>query len=110
MLSWIWVVPGLAAVPVLRTVTVRVPPGAEAGPAFCCASGDPPSLTDMIMSTANGAPEADAGVSPTANWTTHMEPAANTRTAAFCRLGEKELSTTTSRPSQAAPPGRQFAL
>jgi hypothetical protein len=83
-LSWTWVVPELAAVPVLRTVTVQVPLGGEVGPAFCCATnGDPPSLTDMIMSTADGAPEADAGVSPMAKWTTHMEPAANTRTAAF---------------------------
>ena len=65
--SWIRVVPELA-VPVLRTVTVQVPLGGEEGPAFCCAAnGDPPSLTDMIMSTADDAPEADTGVSPTAN-------------------------------------------
>ena len=79
-------VPELAAVPVLRTVTVQVPLGGEVGPAFCCATnGDPPSLTDMIMSTADDVPEADAGVSPTANCTAHMAICSNTRTAAFVR-------------------------
>ncbi len=77
------VVPELAEVPVFRTLTVQVPLGAEAVDASLWAThGDPPSLTDMIMSTADEAPDAGAGVSPTANWTAHMT-CSNTRTAAF---------------------------
>ena len=47
------VVPELAEVPVLRTVKVQVPLGVEVVPGSCRATnGDPPSLSDMLRSTA----------------------------------------------------------
>jgi hypothetical protein len=56
-LKVIWVVQELALVPVFRTVTVQVPLGVEAVPRLAWAThGDPPSPSDMIMSTT-----ADAG-------------------------------------------------
>jgi len=48
-----WVLPALAEVPVLRIAKVQVPLGAELAPESCCATNDdPPSLNDMIRSTA----------------------------------------------------------
>src|SRR5437667_51586 len=81
-----WVVPELAAVPVFRTVTVHVPLGSDDGPAFCCATnGDPPSLTDMIMSTADEAADAEAGAGPIASWAAHTQAKASAPFVALAR-------------------------
>jgi hypothetical protein len=104
------VVPELAEVPVFRTVTVQVPLGEDVDDAsFCATNGDPPSLTDIIMSTAGEAVAAGAGVMFTARRTTHAKATANARVAAFVQARSRGISTAASKSYQAAPPGRQVA-
>jgi hypothetical protein len=84
------VVPELAEVPVLRTVTVQVPLGVELVPGSCWATnGDPPSPIDMIRSTAEAAADAgvDADTKAVASRAAHVVATANARLVARMRTG-----------------------
>src|SRR5690242_2360816 len=90
------VVPELAAVPVLRTVTVQVPLGVDVGLAsFCATNGAPPSPIDMTRSTAEEAADAGAGARPMASNETHVVAMASACTLARMRAGSTGLGTAT---------------
>ena len=72
-LALIVVVPELADVPVFRTVAVQVPLGVDVVDASACTTnGDPPSSTDMVISAAEEAVNADAGTRLQASNATHI--------------------------------------
>jgi hypothetical protein len=79
------VVPELADVPVFRTVTVQVPLGGEVVDAFARAThGDPPSPTDMTISTAEEeAADAEEGTRAKPTRATHTHIATTARFVAL---------------------------